>query len=615
MPAPDRTLPKQRFTTSIEFPFGIWGHYNDREIDALLAALPSGGAAVDLSPYATTVEVDGKLATIYTKPEVDAAIAAAVAAAVTGGTVDLSAYATAAELDAVKTEILTAATVAFVERYTKREVDGLFVQKVDMVAPPTLDGYATEQYVDDSIARIPATDLSGIASDVANLQGIVGTYQSATDNSLSLLNQGFATVAQRDDVDAALAAKADQETTYTKAETAAAIAAAATGTVDLSAYAKTTDADQVITTKSVIAQGYGFSTVEVLKVHDTGEGYGPRLSWITAEGGGVNIDMVCLKSDIDPLAAMLPRVEALESKAAPAEVDLSEYAKLTDSTQTIVASAVEASRFRFDATRSVILLQSNGAERPVYRDGAKNNALAYVSDLAAYCTIMDAATQIAACAKKAETYTKVDCDTKFLTLVDVNGVYANAAETYTKPETDGLLKKYVSVAFLTGTVLPTYFTKTEADGRYALKGETAAQTLQGVSVNDPALAEFRTSVMAEVRAMMAGGKTVPADLEWTPCTKVAGSGLIEARVLNGMIQLRGDLVLTVTSFGSFTLAQRLPANFPKPPQTQVVVAFGKEDGVAFRRVFVEFSTSGGISICGDGKTTHTTLTGAQAYAY
>jgi hypothetical protein len=121
--------------------------------------------------------------------------------------------------------------------------------------------------------------------------------------------------------------------------------------------------------------------------------------------------------------------------------------------------------------------------------------------------------------------------------------------------------------------------------------------------------------MDEVRKMISGGKTVPADIDWTPCTKVAGSGLIEARVLNGMIQLRGELTLTVTATGTFTVAQRLPANFPKPPREQTVVAFGYDTGVSYRRVFVRFYPDGGVGVVGDGKITGTELTGATAYAY
>ena len=139
--------------------------------------------------------------------------------------------------------------------------------------------------------------------------------------------------------------------------------------------------------------------------------------------------------------------------------------------------------------------------------------------------------------------------------------------------------------------------------------------LSTLSLSDDSLAAMRKSVIDEVRNVMAGGKTVPADIDWTPCVKVAGSGLIEARVLNGMIQLRGELTLTVTATGTFTVAQRLPANFPKPPRDQTVVAFGYDTGVSYRRVFVRFYADGGVGVVGDGKITGTELTGAQAYAY
>jgi hypothetical protein len=139
--------------------------------------------------------------------------------------------------------------------------------------------------------------------------------------------------------------------------------------------------------------------------------------------------------------------------------------------------------------------------------------------------------------------------------------------------------------------------------------------LSALSLSDDSLAAMRKSVIDEVRNVMAGGKTVPADIDWTPCTKVAGSGLIEARVLNGMIQLRGELTLTVTATGTFTVAQRLPANFPKPPRDQTVVAFGYDTGVSYRRVFVRFYADGGVGVVGDGKITGTELTGAQAFSY
>jgi hypothetical protein len=77
MPAPDRVGQLQTFNTVINPTKGIVGHYSDLEIDALLAQIQAGGGGtVDLSAYATTVYVDGELQKVYSKAEVDAALAA-----------------------------------------------------------------------------------------------------------------------------------------------------------------------------------------------------------------------------------------------------------------------------------------------------------------------------------------------------------------------------------------------------------------------------------------------------------------------------------------------------------------------------------------------------------
>ena len=624
--------------------------YDKAGVDAAIAAAIVGvvtGGTVDLNGYATEQFVTDAIAAIPPA--------------------SLDGYATTDQLDATKTEIITAATTALQERYTKKEVDALFVPKTDQVAPVSLDGYATEQYVDDSISRINGPALvEGVSiSPMVVMAGAGGVvFESAYRLTVENVGIGPRAVIETSNIGVVTRLVClTREDAYTKAEvdaklpdiTAEIIVSAIkdadiepsnvrVGTVyltsvamagrdgrivtanesgkmeqvallsdleavsapDLTAYAKTVDNTQNLVANATVAQGYTFGDSispnnPGLVYADTGEGYGPRLVLDTPTGK----ELIPYQSDFEPIKA---RMDALENKQAPAAMDMSAFAKLADANQTIVAGVVEANRFRIDATRSLILLVSGGQERLVYKDGAKNNALAFVSELAGLCTIADAATQIAACAKKEDTYTKTDCDTKFLTTVDIDRFPFRV-------EVEDTFKKYVSVNFLMTIFAANYFTKPEADSRFVLKGETAAQTLQGVDVNDPNLAAFKASVMAEVRSMMAGGKTVPADIDWTPCTKVAGSGLIEARVLNGLIQLRGELALTVTGMGSFVVAQRLPANFPKPPRDQTVVAFGYESGVTYRRVFVRFYANGDIGIVGDGKITGTELTGAQAYAY
>ena len=85
---------------------------------------------------------------------------------------------------------------------------------------------------------------------------------------------------------------------------------------DLSSYAKVNDPAQILTAKSVLAEGFAFTTVNVLKIHDTGEGYGPRLSYITVDGGQPNIDFICLKSDLQPLETITDDVASLQTLVA-----------------------------------------------------------------------------------------------------------------------------------------------------------------------------------------------------------------------------------------------------------------------------------------------------------
>jgi len=99
--------------------------------------------------------------------------------------------------------------------------------------------------------------------------------------------------------------------------------------------------------------------------------------------------------------------------------------------------------------------------------------------------------------------------------------------------------------------------------------------------------------MEIVKRLLTGGAEPPPDIDWTPCTKIAGSGLVEARLYNGMIQLRGSVTITTTNW---TDVVSLPANFPKPKQTYDSVVHGGETGVAERLVIVSIRANGIVSI-------------------
>jgi hypothetical protein len=148
-------------------------------------------------------------------------------------------------------------------------------------------------------------------------------------------------------------------------------------------------------------------------------------------------------------------------------------------------------------------------------------------------------------------------------------------------------------------------------GPLVTREDIDAEVARAISQN-PGLTEQQ--VVALVRKTMSGGKEVPPDINWTPTTNVAGSGLIEARLRNGQITLRGELVYTNSATGSYTDVRALPASFPKPDVAYQGILVGKELGVAFKPVAYQISTTGRLSICPiGGKITHVTLDGATAY--
>jgi hypothetical protein len=168
---------------------------------------------------------------------------------------------------------------------------------------------------------------------------------------------------------------------------------------------------------------------------------------------------------------------------------------------------------------------------------------------------------------------------------DLPIVYEQLAEPVGK-DGDLWLKPAASVALAPASLTADKSAVTMNDVRDAI----------GDYLLDPASAaaiEFKHSLLDAVKLMLNGGKMPPEDLPWTECPKVAGSGLVEARLVNGIIQLRGSITITTSSW---TTVRKLPANFPRPSGDYNTLTAGGETGVAERVCQVSIRTGGDIAI-------------------
>jgi hypothetical protein len=146
---------------------------------------------------------------------------------------------------------------------------------------------------------------------------------------------------------------------------------------------------------------------------------------------------------------------------------------------------------------------------------------------------------------------------------------------------------------------------------------TAISPLGSPSINDPALAAFKQSVLDEVKKLMAGGKTVPADVGWTNMLN-AGSNTTfppQAKVLNGVVYLRGEVVKSIGS-GYIANVCQLPATIPPPPREMVIPLACKNTSPAGRYYgYATFQTNRQIGVSCDNALNTIWLDGISYPAY
>ena len=612
MPAPERIGDRRLETRVLDVPKMIIGHYTDLEVDALLEGYATkedvaglGGGAGDLSAYATTEYVDAAVAGVsttppdlsdyYTKPEVDQKFVDAAS----GGTVELSGYATTQYVDDTKAEILTVATTAFQERYTKQEVDGLFVKQADLVAPPNLDGYATEQYVDDTIARIPATDLSAYYTKPQTDAAIkAAAEQSALD--LDAVQTQLVYVIEE-------TGRQTQAKIDLKADKAA-----------LSDYAKLTDDAQVVTAQRfagrglVLDQFIGGSSKGSVGLGDLNNGNGIRLgvsidgkepsqlAWVkdlaaycTIMDAATRIADCAKKADTYTKAEVDAKIPAVGGS-----VDLSAYAKLDDAAQAIVCKTVTADRFFLQPDKSIVLLESGGSERPVYRAGAKNFALAFTTELQGLAKVTDLDQVLT---------------TKSVIAQGFAFDQQNVIKIHDTGEGYGPRLTFITAAGNDVQVEPIVL-KSDLEPLAALlpRLETV-EAMQGISagkvnINDPALEEFKRSILAEVAKKMSGDDRFqpPEDILKTGTDR---SGFF-IQMINGWIELIGTVTIPKGS-SNMTLGT-YPDKFPLPDRDASYPVACRETAVAVRYGYISVNAANrSISFSPGGPVNEVTVSGVR----
>lgn len=108
------------------------------------------------------------------------------------------------------------------------------------------------------------------------------------------------------------------------------------------------------------------------------------------------------------------------------------------------------------------------------------------------------------------------------------------------------------------------------------------------------------SVTSKVAQLVAtGGKEVPPNKDWTACPMAgSGVGLVEFRCINGTVQFRGTLKVSISSVGSHSIVRALPMGSERyrPTVGANLPAYAVDTGTAYRIAMVRITTDGMISV-------------------
>lgn len=107
----------------------------------------------------------------------------------------------------------------------------------------------------------------------------------------------------------------------------------------------------------------------------------------------------------------------------------------------------------------------------------------------------------------------------------------------------------------------------------------------------------------DVLKQLTGGKTF-TDKPWTVCPKttnaaaINSTGTVEARSVNGIVTLRGDVTVNTAQplTDGWVTVRQLPADFPKPDLTVAVSINGYVSGTTYTPAGVRIYSDGSLQI-------------------
>jgi hypothetical protein len=112
-----------------------------------------------------------------------------------------------------------------------------------------------------------------------------------------------------------------------------------------------------------------------------------------------------------------------------------------------------------------------------------------------------------------------------------------------------------------------------------------------------------TDLKADVLKVITGGKTF-TDMPWTECPKstngaaTTSTGKVEARVLNGVVYLRGDVTLAnvLATNDSWLTVRTLPAGFPQPALAVPASINGYVGGTQYTPAGIRVNPDGSLAV-------------------